>query len=101
MSTDELLNNETRVHDAAQLLGSMAHPQRLRILCLLGEGERSVLSFSAATGLSQPTISHHLKKLRDADLVETRRDAQTIYYSLKGKEVTSVLGVLYDLYCKV
>jgi len=44
-------------------------------------------------------MSHHLKKLRDADLVKTRRDGQTIYYSLKGNEVIQVLEVLHKLFC--
>ena len=50
-------------------------------------------------GLSQPAMSHHLRKLREAGLVETRRDAQTIYYSLKGREVAAVLETLHMLYC--
>ena len=58
-----------------------------------------MLSLAHATGLSQPAISHHLKKLRDTNLVETRRDAQTIYYSLHGPEVESVLRTLHGLYC--
>ncbi|WP_421858831.1 ArsR/SmtB family transcription factor [Oricola sp.] len=90
---------EEKVFDASRLLEMMAHHQRLRILCLLMEGERSVLSLADATGLSQPAISHHLKKLRDAELVTTRRDAQTIYYSLNGNEVEAVLQTLHGLYC--
>lgn len=90
---------EEKVLDASRLLEMMAHHQRLRILCLLMEGERSVLSLGAATGLTQPAISHHLKKLRDADFVKTRRDAQTIYYSLQGGEVEAVLRTLHGLYC--
>ena len=74
----DIANLEEKMFDASRLLEMMAHHQRLRILCLLMEGERSVLSLADATGLSQPAISHHLKKLRDAELVATRRDAQTI-----------------------
>lgn len=90
---------EDKILDASRLLEMMAHHQRLRILCMLVEGERSVMSLVDATGLTQPAISHHLKKLRDADLVQTRRDAQTIYYSLRGPEVKAVLNTLYGLYC--
>ena len=43
--------------------------------------------------------THHLKKLRDAELVKTRREGQTIYYSLKGTEVSQVLEVLHKLFC--
>ncbi|QKV20505.1 helix-turn-helix transcriptional regulator [Oricola thermophila] len=90
---------EEKILDASRLLEMMAHHQRLRILCLLMEGERSVCSLVDATGLTQPAISHHLKKLRDANLVKTRRDAQTIYYSLQGGEVESVLRTLNGIYC--
>ena len=90
---------EDKISDASKLLEMMAHHQRLKILCLLTDGERSVCSLADDTGLTQPAISHHLKKLRDADLVKTRRDAQTIYYSLKGEEVESVLRTLNGIYC--
>ena len=90
---------EEKILDASKLLEMMAHHQRLRILCLLMEGERSVCSLADDTGLTQPAISHHLKKLRDADLVSTRRNAQTIYYSLKGDEVESILRTLNGIYC--
>jgi DNA-binding transcriptional ArsR family regulator len=95
----DISNLEEKALDAAKLLEMMAHHQRLRILCLLMDNERSVQSLADFTGLSQPAISHHLKKLRDAELVTTRRDAQTIYYSLRGNEVRSVLETLYGLYC--
>lgn len=95
----DIADLEEKVFDASRLLEMMAHHQRLRILCLLMEGERSVLSLAQATGLSQPAISHHLKKLRDSNLVETRRDAQTIYYSLHGPQVEAVLRTLHGLYC--
>jgi len=88
-----------RVAEAAQLMQMMAQPVRLELLCKLMEGETSVLALANAVHLSQPAASHHLKRLRDAGLVETRRDAQTIYYALKGTEVTEVMGVLHRLYC--
>ena len=90
---------EPKIARAAQLMEMLSQPMRLRILCFLLEGERSVSSLAHETALSQPAMSHHLKKLRDAELVETRRDGQTIYYSLRGKEVMEVLQVLHRLYC--
>lgn len=95
----DLQNLAPRVDEAANLMGMLSQPARLKILCLLFKGERSVLSLAQAVELSQPAMSHHLKKLRQAGIVETRRDAQTIFYRLKGKEVTAVLKVLHRLYC--
>ena len=88
-----------KIGQAAQLMEMLSNPARLRILCALAEREWSVVRLAEFAKLAQPTMSHHLKKLRDANLVDTRRDAQTIFYSLKGDEVSAVLSVLKQLYC--
>ena len=88
-----------KISEAARLMEMLSNPVRLRILCALAEKEWSVVRLAEFANLTQPTMSHHLKKLREARLVETRRDAQTIFYSLKGDEVTAVLAVLKELYC--
>jgi ArsR family transcriptional regulator, virulence genes transcriptional regulator len=90
---------EPKIVEAANLMEMLSQPVRLRLLCLLLEGEKAVLDLADLVKLSQPGVSHHLKKLRDADLVQTRRVAQTIYYSLKGKEVSAVIHTLHELYC--
>lgn len=90
---------EPRIQDATQLLEMLSQPTRLKILCLLFEGEHSVLTLAAEAGISQPAMSHHLRKLRDTGLVQTRRDGQTIYYRLKGSQVEAVLETLHRLYC--
>jgi len=90
---------EPNIQEAAKLMEMLSQPTRLRILCVLLEGEQSVLSLADNAQLSQPAMSHHLKKLRDTELVSTRRDGQTIYYSLSGTEVSEVLAILHRLYC--
>ena len=75
----------------------LSHPARLRILCTMLGGEKSVQELAINASLSQPAMSHHLRKLRDSELVNTRRDKQTIYYSLKGEQVAAVLEVLHRL----
>lgn len=95
----DVVKLEQQINRASSLLEMLAQPARLKILCTLLEGESSVLELARNVGLSQPAMSHHLRKLRDAELVQTRRDAQTIYYNLKGSEVRAVMTVLYELYC--
>ena len=90
---------EPKIAEAAKLMEMLSQPVRLRLMCILLDGEQSVQSLAESAGLSQPAMSHHLKKLRDAELVKTRRDGQTIYYFLKGTEVAQVLEVLHRLYC--
>ncbi|MEX3011922.1 ArsR/SmtB family transcription factor [Hoeflea sp. TYP-13] len=85
---------------AAQLLAAMANPKRLLILCNLVGGEMAVGSLAKTVELSQSALSQHLAKLRALKLVKTRRDAQTIYYSLASGEVQAILETLYGLYCE-
>ena len=95
----DICSLEPKIAEAAKLMEMLSQPVRLRLMCILQNGEQSVLSLADSAGLSQPAMSHHLKKLRDAKLVETRRDGQTIFYSVKGAEVSQVIAVLHKLYC--
>ena len=95
----DITDLEPKIMEAAKLMEMLSQPVRLRLLCILLEGEQSVLSLATSAKLSHPAMSHHLKKLRDTDLVVTRREGQTIYYALKGTEVAQVLGLLHSLYC--
>ncbi|MEZ5872903.1 MAG: metalloregulator ArsR/SmtB family transcription factor [Nitratireductor sp.] len=97
MNIAELENNAER---AADLLGAMANPRRLMVLCKLLEGEKSVNTLADSVGLSQSALSQHLAKLREKGLVSTRRDAQTIFYGLASEEVRGILSTLYGLYCE-
>lgn len=86
--------------DAAGLLKALANEQRLMILCNLLGGPLAVGELNAQIGLSQSALSQHLAVLRDAGVVATEREAQTIYYSLPSGVVTEIIGVLYREYCK-
>jgi len=88
-----------RAEEAAELLASMANAKRLLVLCHLVEGERSVGDLATVAGLSQPALSQHLGRMRLQGIVKTRRDAQTIFYSLASRDVGAVLETLYGLYC--
>ena len=63
------------------------------------KGEKSVGELLEIIDLSQSALSQHLALLREADLVSTRRESQSIYYSLKGDEVSTILAALYQVYC--
>lgn len=79
---------------ASAVLKAMANAHRLKILCHLSREEASVSELERVIGLSQSALSQHLAKLRQEDLVKTRRHAQTIYYSLEGNIATQVLKAL-------
>src|SRR5690554_6200654 len=89
----------THAGEAAGLLKALAHPARLLVLCQLVEGERSVGELQPVTGLSPSALSQHLAVLRDMALVHTRREAQSIYYSLADGPALGVLAALHAAYC--
>ena len=85
--------------EASQLLKAMSNERRLLILCHLASGEKAVCELEALMGLSQSALSQHLAKLRQDDLVRTRRNAQSIYYSLHGEAARAIMVTLHGLYC--
>ncbi len=84
---------------ASTLLKAMSNQHRLMILCQLVPGEKCVGELERIVGLSQSALSQHLARLRRDNLVATRREAQTIHYSLAGEEASAVIETLYGLYC--
>ncbi len=92
-----LKKNSSAAHD---LLKAMSNKWRLLILCHLVDGERSVGELQKEIGLNQSALSQHLAILRRDKLVETRRQARMIYYSLGSDDATSVMALLYDLFCR-
>ncbi len=86
---------------AVDLLKAMANPQRLRILCLLIEGERSVSDINGQVPLSQSALSQHLAVLREKGLVTTRKQSQTVYYQVAQGPVYQVIETLHDVYCPI
>ena len=85
---------------AAPLLKAMSNPTRLVILCKIAEGERSVGELEQQVGLTQSGISQHLAVLRREHIVVTRRDKQTIYYSLASADVIALMATLHKIFCK-
>lgn len=75
------------VSDVVGLLRTLSDPTRLRLLSALQDGEHSVTALCDQLQLAQPTISHHLGRLRLAKLVANRRDGKQVFYSLNGEMV--------------
>lgn len=91
---------ERSARRAAPLLKAMSNPSRLVILCQLAEGERSVGELEERVGLSQSGISQHLAILRREHVVATRRDKQTVFYSLASAEVAELMATMHRVFCK-
>jgi len=84
---------------ASNLMKTLGHKDRLMILCHLASGEKSVGQIADLLEISQSPLSQHLSRMRKEGLVDTRREAQTIYYSLKSGEASRIVEVLYELFC--
>ncbi|MFO1368898.1 MAG: metalloregulator ArsR/SmtB family transcription factor [Marinagarivorans sp.] len=100
--SDTFVGNETMQAHAAQaasLLKALANEHRLMIMCTLIEGELCVGDLNERVPLSQSALSQHLASLREAGLVRTRKESQTVYYSVQGEEAMKIIAVLQSIYC--
>lgn len=84
---------------ASGLLKSLANRHRLLIVCQLIEGEHSVGELAEFLGIRDSTVSQHLTLLRKDGIVATRRDGQTIWYSISSVPAREVIETLYKAYC--
>ncbi len=86
-----------RSDQAERFLRQLSNRYRLMVLCLLSDGELSVGQLNQQIPLSQSALSQHLSVLRDAGVVETRRQSQTIYYRLSDPQLIGLLSALCEL----
>ena len=94
-----LAQMEQNSAQAVVLLKAMANERRLQILCLLHNQELSVGELCSKLELSQSALSQHLAWLRRDGLVETRKEAQTVFYTLSSNDVKAMIELLHGLYC--
>mgnify|MGYP001545191768 FL=1 len=88
-----------KASNACDLLKAMANEWRLMILCQLTEGEKTVSELQALLGLGQSALSQHLAILRRERIVNARKHAQSVSYSLAGNEATKVMESLHEVFC--
>ncbi len=89
----------TKAGKAADFLKALAHENRLMILCILSQGERSVSELEQMLGLRQPTVSQQLARLRADGMVAARREGKTIFYSVASDSARVIVGAVYDVFC--
>ncbi|MGL4438642.1 MAG: ArsR/SmtB family transcription factor [Bosea sp. (in: a-proteobacteria)] len=85
--------------EAAGYLKVLAHENRLLLLCLLAERERSVTELEGLLALRQPTVSQQLARLRLDGLVRTRREGKVIHYSLADDRTRSFIQLIHATFC--
>ncbi len=93
---DELMRNARRASD---FLKALSHENRLLLLCLLSEGERSVGELENILSMRQSAVSQQLARLRLDGLVSARREGKAVYYSIANENVGRMIEVVYDIFC--
>jgi DNA-binding transcriptional ArsR family regulator len=88
------MDNLSKLQIFLQTLGDI---NRLKIIGFIEEKECSVSEIVTGTGLSQPLVSHHLKSLKNINVLEAKRNGPFIYYKLKDKKILDALGLFSDL----
>lgn len=83
----------------AEILKVLAHEGRLRILCFLMDGPKTVSELEELTELSQSQLSQYLRKFEHNDLVTSNKDGKWTYYQVKSEELVELLMTLQKLYC--
>ena len=90
---------EEKVEAVSALLKSISNPSRLKILCLLQEGEHTVGDLRAKLETTDANISQHLTILRNQGIVKSRKDANFIYNSIADDRVIALIDTLQELFC--
>jgi ArsR family transcriptional regulator len=96
----DLIARDEDVERAAHALKAMSHPLRLKILCALGPSELAVQDIVDRVGTTQSNVSQHLAKLRDKEILSSRRDANRIFYRVKDERILSLIENMRDLFCQ-
>ena len=95
----DLIGKSENIREASEAMQAMAHPLRLKILCLISNQELSVLEIVEAVGTSQSNVSQHLGVLRDHGLLESRKEANKVFYRIGDPRVLKMISLTREIFC--
>src|SRR5687767_3895583 len=95
----ELIGRGDSIREASAAMQAMAHPLRLKILCLVGNQELSVLEIVEAVGTTQSNISQHLAVLRDHGILESRKEANKVFYRITDGRIMKMISLTREIFC--
>ena len=96
-----LIEHQEQIEPAARALKAISHPLRLKILCVLGPDEVCVQDIVEAVGTSQSNISQHLGILRDKGVLQTRKDANRVFYRVADQRTLQLVVMMREVFCGV
>lgn len=94
-----LITRDEDIDRASRSLKAMSHPLRLKILCTLGNKEISVQDIVESVGTSQSNISQHLAILRDKGILNSRKDANRVYYRVDDERTLRLIDMMRQVFC--
>jgi len=94
-----LIGRKEQVEQAARAMKAIAHPLRLKILCVLGDQAVSVQDIVEAVGTSQSNISQHLAILREKGIIRSRKQANRVYYSVGDQRTLRLIVMMREVFC--
>jgi len=95
----ELIGRGESIQQASAAMQAMAHPLRLKILCLVGNQELSVLEIVDAVGTTQSNISQHLAVLREHGVLASRKEANKVFYRIADARVLKMIALTREIFC--
>jgi ArsR family transcriptional regulator len=95
-----LMTRDEDIERASRSLKAMSHPLRLKILCTLGDSEVSVQEIVERVGTSQSNISQHLAILRDKGILDSRKDANRVYYRVGDSRTLKLIDMMHQVFCR-
>lgn len=94
-----LIDRDEDIQQASNAIKAIAHPLRLKILCVLGDQEISVQDIVERVGTSQSNISQHLAILRDKGVLSTRKDANRVFYRIGDLRTLKLVSMMREIFC--
>ena len=95
----DLIGRTESINQASAAMQAIAHPMRLKILCLVGNQELSVLEIVEAVGTTQSNVSQHLAVLRDQGILAARRQANKVFYRIADARVLKMISLPREIFC--
>jgi DNA-binding transcriptional ArsR family regulator len=95
----DLIGKGESIREASAAMQAMAHPLRLKILCLVNNQELSVLEIVDAVGTSQSNVSQHLAVLRDNGILAARKNANRVFYRIVDPRVLEMIALTRRIFC--
>jgi ArsR family transcriptional regulator len=95
----DLIGRSEHIREASDAMQAMAHPLRLKILCLVGSSELMVHDIVEAVGTSQSNVSQHLAVMKERGLLVSRKEANKVFYRIEDPRILKMISLMREIFC--